>query len=550
MYAKILLGFPAALIMIGTAAADPGFIARVSEASNGAEVNPHWSAAQSLSADGQFIVFLSDADNLWPGDSNQTIDIFLHERKSKQTVRIGETAGPYVVENGGDLSATISSDGSTIAFSNTVSGDVNDMFDVFIYERQSGTIELITQAYSGGGVEANGGSYSAKISPEGNFLAFQSDASDLLPPKEDQNGASDIFVYDRQAGVISRVSVNSLGEEANSHSNSASISAQGEFIVFISSASNLGSSPGYPSQVFVHERSSGTTTLVSVNNAGGQPEAGDGVSDRTSISADGRFVAFGSLATNLDMAQSDTNKKSDVFVHDRMTGITTRVSVDSDGREANAGSYHPSISADGRFVAFHSYDRNLDLARPDTNGVPDIFVHDRKTGNTARVSFGIAGQEADGGSFNPVISADGSFVTFASDATNLIEKDQNGTFDVFVAALGPDLTVEAISYSPEVPGIKDRVEFSTTVANVGTKGAKKSTISFQVVSETSPQRFPVPELLPGKRHVIKHEWEAGAAKWYYAAAVADPDNDVPELSEVNNDKKTSFQVVPFGLGKF
>jgi hypothetical protein len=179
----------------------------------------------------------------------------------------------------------------------------------------------------------------------------------------------------------------------------------GRFVAFLSFAANLvDDDTNGTSDVFVHDRMSGTTTRVSVNSAGAQ---GDSRSDdRPAISADGRFVAFASLATNL--VDDDTNGSYDVFVHDRMTGTTTRVSVNSAGAQGDGASTGPAISADGRFVAFSSFATNL--VDDDTNGTSDVFVHDRITGTTSRVSrcgttkvFCLQGFPANGDSRSPAL---------------------------------------------------------------------------------------------------------------------------------------------------
>src|SRR5262249_41436613 len=155
----------------------------------------------------------------------------------------------------------------------------------------------------------------------------------------------------------------------------------------------------------------------------------DRASDSVAISADGRFVAFASHATNL--VPGDTNNATDVFVHDLSTGATERVSVDSAGNEADAESPGDvALSADGRFVAFQSAADNL--VAGDVNKVTDIFVHDRATGATERVSVDSNGGEANGKSLTPSISGDGSLVAFGSDATDLVANDTNGLHDVFV----------------------------------------------------------------------------------------------------------------------
>jgi len=170
--------------------------------------------------------------------------------------------------------------------------------------------------------------------------------------------------------------------------------------------------------VFVHDRVTGATTMVSVTPGGTD---GNDDSDTPAISADGRYVAFVSWASNL--VAGDTNWQSDVFVRDRVTGATTRVSVASDGTQANGLNRTPMISADGRYVAFPSEASNL--VAGDTNGKPDVFVRDRVTGATTRVSVTNAGSQANGNSGRPAINADGRYVAFESDASNLVAGDTN-----------------------------------------------------------------------------------------------------------------------------
>jgi Tol biopolymer transport system component len=265
------------------------------------------------------------------------------------------------------------------------------------------------------GVEANGGSTKPAISDDGRYVAFQSGASNLV--SGDTNNADDIFVYDRQTGQTTRVSVRTNGAQANGGSSSPAISADGRFVAFYSDASNLlnGDTNGC-GDIFVHDRQTGQTTRVSVSSSGVEENA----SPRddylvVSISGDGRYVAFYSDATNL--VSGDTNGASDVFVHDLQTGTTTRASVASDGSEANAGSSEPSLSGDGRYIAFVSGATNL--VTEDTNGKADVFVHDLQVGTTTRVSVNSSGVEANGGGHNPDISGDGRYVVFLSQSRNL-----------------------------------------------------------------------------------------------------------------------------------
>ncbi len=310
------------------------------------------------------------------------------------------------------------------------------------------------------GFQGNGRSAFPSVSGDGRFVAFDSFASTLV--LGDTNLAQDVFVHDRITRTTTRVSVSSSGAQAIGSSSTPSISADGRFVSFTSVALNL--APGDTNEVediFVHDRHTGATTRVSVDSTGTQ---GNDSSYTSSISADGRFVAFWGLASNL--VPGDTNGDEDVFVHDRQTGATTRVSVDSSGAQANlySGAWH-SISADGRFVAFYSSANNL--VAGDTNGHDDVFVHDRQTGATTRVSVSSEGTQSNHQSSRPSISADGRFVAFYAYASNLVAGDTNNNYDVFV---------------------HDRQSGATTRASVASSGAQGDGASF-TPSISSDGRF-------------------------------------------------------------
>lgn len=225
--------------------------------------------------------------------------------------------------------------------------------------------------------------------------------------------------------VTERVSVDSAGTEGNHNSIQGSVSADGRYVAFRSRASNLAVGDTSPwTNIFVHDRQTRTTTVVSINSDG---SVGNQESMSPSISWDGRLIAFASWATNL--VAGDTNQKKDIFVHDRQTGATSRISVDSNGAQTNRWSAKPAISGDGRFVAFCSWASNL--IENDTNFTFDIFVHDRQTVTTSRVSVSSEGIEGKYESVSPSISSDGRFVAFASKAT-LTEDDNNTREDVYL----------------------------------------------------------------------------------------------------------------------
>jgi Tol biopolymer transport system component len=274
------------------------------------------------------------------------------------------------------------------------------------------------------GNQSRGNAYYPSISGDGRFVAFASTSDDLVAG--DTNRNSDVFVHDRATGITERVSTSSSGVQGNNHAYESRVSADGRFVAFLSAATNLIDGTTVPTGgIFVRDRLNGTTELASVDSAG---NPGTGYSQLGGISADGSVVAFTSGSPNL--VANDTNLCSDAFVHDRSTGVTERVSVDSAGGQADLDSYGSAISADGNVVVISS--RATNLVPGDTNKKNDVFVHDRTTGVTERVSLDSSGQEGNDDSYRAVASADGSVIAFTSVATNLFDDDVNGGEDAFV----------------------------------------------------------------------------------------------------------------------
>jgi Tol biopolymer transport system component len=322
--------------------------------------------------------------------------------------------------------APLSADGRYVAFaseaSNLVADDSNARKDIFVHDRQSATTMRVSLASDG--TQGNDHSYKPSLSTDGRYVAFHSYASNLVAG--DSNSVLDIFVHDRDSGTTTRVSVNSDGVQGNNNSEAPSLSADGRYVAFYSQASNLVAVDGNGViDLFVHDRQSATTMRVSLASDGTE---GNNVSSAPAISADGRYVAFHSYANNL--VAGDSNSAGDIFVHDRDSGTTTRVSLDSDGTQGDNHSRTPSISADGRYVAFGSDASNL--VTGDTNGTADLFLHDRQTGETTLVSAGLDGT-AVGVSRTAAISADGRYVAFHSDAgIYLVMEETNGYSNIFV----------------------------------------------------------------------------------------------------------------------
>jgi Tol biopolymer transport system component len=238
-----------------------------------------------------------------------------------------------------------------------------------------------------------------------------------------------VFVRDLRKDLTTRISNAVGGGDPNDASFSGSISGNGRFVVFSSVASNLVAQDNNQMyDVFLFDRQTGVMKLASVASDGTQA---DGPSGWPVVSDNGRWVVFWSQANNL--VTDDTNGAADIFVHDFKTRTTQRVSVVSDGSQANGTSDLPSISADGRYVVFHSDASNL--VRKDTNQFADIFLHDMKTGKTSRVNVSKTGYQANGWSDRPSISVDGEYVAFTSYANNLTPGDNNNEADVFVKSM-------------------------------------------------------------------------------------------------------------------
>lgn len=402
---------------------------RVSVDSNGAQTDDG-SFAPSISANGHFVTFTSAATNLVPEDTNENVDVFVHDRKTGTISRVSVDSDARQGTGGDGSNPVLSKSGRLVAFessaTNLVADDTNDVSDIFVHDREKGT--TVRVSVDSASAEADGSSIEASISSDGRFVAFVSDATGLVP--EDTNGARDVFVHDRSTAQTTRVSVDSNGAQTTGdQTRGASLSASGRFVAFQSNAPGLvlGDTNDLP-DIFVHDRKTGQTTRVSVDSAGTQADGGS--TREPSISANGRFVAFASDATNLVL--DDTNGVRDAFVHDRKTGQTTRVSLDSDGAQGiGEDSEDPSISSNGRYVAFESQAANL--VAGDANGGKDVFLRDRKQGKTTRLSVDSAGQEVmPSDNANPSISGKGRFVAFFSGSTGLVPDDTNGTSDVFL----------------------------------------------------------------------------------------------------------------------
>jgi len=300
------------------------------------------------------------------------------------------------------------------------------------------------------GTQATAESENPWLSADGRYAAFQSAATNLVAG--DTNAETDVFVHDRASGTTTRASVSATSAQGNDQSTDPAFSADGSHLVFRSQANNFvaGDTNGGTWDIFVKNMTSGVVERVNVSSS--EAQATGGGSDDGVTSADGQIIAFKSDATN--MVSGDTNGTADVFVRDRAAGTTTRVSVTSAGAQATGGdSEDVTISDDGRYVSFWSEATNLVVG--DTNATRDVFVHDRQTGTTTRVSVASDGTQANGFSSKGALSADGAFVAFHSEATNLVVGDTNARDDVFIHELATGITTRVSLTDAEGQGTKE-----------------------------------------------------------------------------------------------
>lgn len=402
-------------------------ISRVSITFGEAQANDQ-SEYPAISADGRYVAFQSDATNLVPqADGNGDTDIFVRDTTDGTTERVSVTSAEAQVD-GDSYEPDISSDGRYVVFysyaEDLVGGDDNLTNDVFLRDRQAGTTERVSIADD----ESQADNYSdtASVSDDGRYVAFVSRATNLLGG----GGSDEYFVYvrDRTAGTTTMVSLDSSDGEPESACYWSDISADGRYVAYYSAATDIVSGDGDFDDIFVHDRQTGETALASVSTTGGPTH---GFSDKPSISADGRYVAFASSAP--DLVPGDTNGRRDIFVRDMLTGTTERVSTASDGTQSLHDCDSPSISPDGRYVVFDS--QSDLLASGADNGLDgDVFVHDRLKGTTKLVSHESDSTSGNDNSSNACVTTIGNkrFVAFGSDATTLVTSDSNGSEDVFL----------------------------------------------------------------------------------------------------------------------
>jgi len=402
---------------------------RLSVGASGAEPNGTSSAAfNGWSGDRSLFVFSSNASNMVSGDTNGVSDIFVRDMETGVVTRVNLGIGGAEA-NAASTAPAVSVTGRYIGFnstaSNLVANDTNGLADVFMLDTLTGALTRLN--VSSTGAEAVGGtSGGGSVSGDGRWAAIQSSATNLVA--NDTNGVADIFLRNNMTGEITRVNTDAAGTQANGSSFMVDFSGDGRYLCFGSDATNLvaGDTNGV-TDFFLKDLQTGAIQRVTVDSNGVEANAAPQVSG--TMSSDGRYIAYASVATNL--VANDTNAQMDVFVRDTVLGTTRRVSVDALGAQGNNASARASMSDDGRFVAFTSGATNL--VAGDTNGFNDVFIYDMITGAPTRINVAADGTQANGNANLAQLSSDGRYVSYASDATNLGSSDTNGLSDVYMA---------------------------------------------------------------------------------------------------------------------
>jgi hypothetical protein len=399
---------------------------RVSEDSAAMEANG-FSFSTKASDDGRFVVFTTNATNLFAGDTNAVSDVVLKDRLTGALTCMSCTSAG-APSNGASSGGAISGDGQFVSFqsdaTNLVTGDSNALTDVFVRNLATAAVELISKTAAG--VQTNGNSGQSRLTTDGRYVIFGSTATNLVTG--DTNGIGDIFLKDRQTGVVTRESVVTGGGEAfntlgGGGSISSAISGDGQYIAFTSGANTM--APGDTNNLidfFVRDRSANTTVRLT-NTAGTTGSCSD-----PAISKDGSMVGF--TSSFADLVVGDTNAAGDVFYRSRTGGTLARVTGPA-GLQTDGASEVPSFNATGTKLAFDSAATNL--IATDTNALGDIFVTTLGAApSTVRISTATDGtQSALGSSTFPWMAATAEDVVYSSSARNLIANDTNNVLDVF-----------------------------------------------------------------------------------------------------------------------
>jgi uncharacterized repeat protein (TIGR01451 family) len=459
----------ATLAVAGPASAVEGHTTLASTSDGGTKGGSD-SHAPVLSSDGMTVAFQSSSTNLDPSDGDTIRDVYVKDVVTGDIVLASKSDLDQVKGNGDSFAASLSADGTRVAFQSMATTldplDLDDDLDVYVKNLVTGDIVLAST--SDLGQKGNADSFSPAISADGTRVAFVSAASNLDPA--DGDNTYDIYIKNLLTDDITLASRSDSGTKGNKSSTSPALSSNGTVVAFDSMSTNL--DPGDADQthdVYVKDLSDGDLTLVSTSDSGNK---GDGTSLAPALSSSGGLVAFQSSSTNLDPVDADITQ--DVYVKNVSTGNLTLASTSDAGAKGNGGSVLPYLSSDGSLVAFQSISTNLDPA--DTDVTSDIYVEELATGDVTLASTSSGGVKGNGGSSSSSMSSDGTVVAFDSAATNLSPGDGDAVQDVYVKELGEpaieaDLNLTSVD-GPDPLQVGSDVTYTITLTNQGPDDAQ------------------------------------------------------------------------------
>jgi Tol biopolymer transport system component len=453
------------------------------------------SAEASISENGRWVAFTSGAADLVAGDANGALDVFVRDRRTGKTTRLLLPNGSPIPAGGRASQPSISADGAVVAFTYQpaaaagTTGVIPGTI-VLAWDRRSNDVEVVSRTVKG---TAAPGSRQPSVSGDGRYVAFTSDHAGVVAG--DRNASPDVFRYDRRRGTSVMVSVGFEGQPVPGNHGDPSISGNGNLVAFVSDAGDaiIDENTGSGSQVYVRDIAGWTERVSGALGGGKGGGPADGAAVAPSISGDGRYVAFDSAATNL--VSGDGNGSPDVFRRDRQSGVTELVSVTPDGSPAKGASGQASITRDGRMVAFTSAAPDLVAGLPGAHlaavfrGATEVYIRDLVARDTVLVSVGSDGEPGGGASSGPSVGGSGRYVAFAANSDRLVAGDDNRMLDVFLRDMPPLPTL-----NPAVVDFGSRAVGSPPTpgaAVLANAGWGPMTVTGAGVTGTAKAEFPV-----------------------------------------------------------
>lgn len=389
--------------------------------------------AGSISHDGRFALFFSEADNLGPPDANRATDLFLHDNSNGTVERVNLGNGFEEANADTLLTAGLSDDGRYIAFesraTNLVSANTHGYWQIYLRDRVARTTILVSRGTDGGGAPSGG--YRPQASADGRYVVFVTNDA-LLP--QDVNTFDDVYRYDRVSDALELVSVTPDGEAANWYSNEARISADGRYVAFLSMATNLfPDDSNFAADIVLRDMITGSNVNASIAPGGGQFGGERAFASGNAVSADGRYVLFN---TDRALELTDNNFSTDGFQFDRMTNQSVRVTRGPGGAQLQFGATASALSADGNTILMES--TGADLAAFTTPGYRRSYARDLTSGVVSLLKLRPGNFRPDDETRRCALSGNGSIAYCDSYGRNLVDIDGNAFNDVFRYVIGDD----------------------------------------------------------------------------------------------------------------